>query len=71
MIYLLKKVWKPSPYNRFVFFCVADMILFVSSLLISFLIHFELSMNVNYFDLMIEVALFFIVVKIQMETAPP
>lgn len=55
---------KPSPFNRFIFFCIADIILFVFSLFISFLFHFELNVNIDYFDLMVEVALFFIVIKI-------
>ena len=55
---------QPSPFNRVVFFCIVDIILFILSLFISFLFHFELSMNIDYFDLMTEVVLFFIVIKI-------
>jgi FlaA1/EpsC-like NDP-sugar epimerase len=61
---LLGKIGKPSPFNRFVFFFAADIILFVFSLFLSFLFHFELNVNIDYFDLIIEVVLFFIVVKI-------
>jgi FlaA1/EpsC-like NDP-sugar epimerase len=64
LIQLLKKIGKPSPLNRFVFFCIADIILFIISLFISFLFHFELNMNIDYFSLIAEVALFFIVIKI-------
>jgi FlaA1/EpsC-like NDP-sugar epimerase len=62
VIDLLKRIGKPSRFNRFLFFCIADMALFVSSLSISFL--FELNMNIDYFNLMTEVVLFFIVIKI-------
>ena len=60
MTRLLRRIVKPSPFNRFIFFCIADIVLFVFSLFISFLFHFELSMNIDYFDLVIEVVLFFI-----------
>ena len=64
MTHLLRKIGKPSPFNRFVFFCIADIALIALSLFISFLFHFELSMNIDYFDLVIEVVLFFIIIKI-------
>jgi FlaA1/EpsC-like NDP-sugar epimerase len=61
---LLRKIGKPSPFNRFVFFCIADSALIAVSLFISFLFHFELSGNIDYFALVIEVVLFFIIIKI-------
>ena len=60
---LLRGIVKPSPFKRSVFFCISDIVLFVFSLFISFLFHFELSTNISYFDLVIEVALFFFIVK--------
>jgi FlaA1/EpsC-like NDP-sugar epimerase len=50
--------------KRVVFFSVADIILIVFSLLISFFIHFDLSINIDYLDVIQEVVLFFIIIKI-------
>jgi FlaA1/EpsC-like NDP-sugar epimerase len=47
-----------------VFFCIADIALIILSLLISFLFHFELNRNINYYELVTEVIGYFIVVKI-------
>ncbi len=46
------------------FFCIADIALIILSLLISFLFHFELNRNIDYYELVTEVIGYFIVVKI-------
>ncbi|MBA4391598.1 MAG: polysaccharide biosynthesis protein, partial [Syntrophus sp. (in: bacteria)] len=64
MTYLFTKIMKPSQFKRIVFFCIIDSALIVLSLFIAFLFHFELSMNIDYLALIIEVATFFIAIKI-------
>ena len=60
----MKLILGPSTSKRFVFFCIADAVLVVVSLFLSFLFHFDFTFNIDYFGLMTEVVLFFIVIKI-------
>ena len=64
MKHFLTNLGKPSPFKRFVFFCIVDIVVIILSLLISFLFHFELNRNINYYELVTEVIGYFIVVKI-------
>ncbi len=64
MTHLFTKIMKPSQFKRFIFFCIIDTALIVLSLFIAFLFHFELSMNIDYWALITEVAVFFIAIKI-------
>ena len=50
MTRLFANIRKPSPLKRFIFFCVIDIALITISLFISFLFHFELNSNIDYFD---------------------
>ncbi|MBS1238656.1 MAG: UDP-N-acetylglucosamine 4,6-dehydratase / UDP-4-dehydro-6-deoxy-2-acetamido-D-glucose 4-reductase [Deltaproteobacteria bacterium] len=64
MTRLFMSITKPSPLKRFIFFCIADIALITISLFISFLFHFELNSNISYYELVAEVIIYFIVVKI-------
>jgi FlaA1/EpsC-like NDP-sugar epimerase len=61
---IFENIGKPSSFKRFIFFSLADIALIVLSLFISFLFHFEVSRNIDYFELVTEAAPFIIVIKI-------
>nr|MBP6941573.1 polysaccharide biosynthesis protein [Syntrophorhabdaceae bacterium] len=50
--------------KRTLFFVLADIILIILSLFIAFAVHFDLNLNIDYPDIMDEVLLYFIVVKL-------
>jgi FlaA1/EpsC-like NDP-sugar epimerase len=50
--------------NRVLFFLISDIILFIFSLFLSFLFHFDLNLNIDYVSLIAEVAPLFIAIKI-------
>jgi FlaA1/EpsC-like NDP-sugar epimerase len=61
---IFQNIGKPSSFKRFIFFSLADIALIVLSLFISFLFHFEVSRNIDYFELVTEAAPCIIVIKI-------
>ena len=61
---MLSFAMKPSMLKRFLFFIVADLLLFVLSLFFSFLFHFDLNSSIDYFDIVTDVVAYFVVVKI-------
>jgi FlaA1/EpsC-like NDP-sugar epimerase len=64
MKHFIINIGRPSPFKRFIFFCVVDIALIILSLFTSFLFHFELNRNIDYYDLVTEVILYFVVIKI-------
>ncbi len=61
---LLKNIGRPTSLKRFIFFCGADAVLVTLSLLLSFLIHFDFSRNIDYMALLAEVWFYFVLVKL-------
>ena len=55
---------RPSAFKRFVFFGVFDIVLIVFSLFLSFFIHFDFNLNIDYIGLLKEAAAYFVIVKI-------
>jgi len=53
-----------SSLSRFLFFCFCDVLIVTLSLYLSFLVHFDFSFQVPYSELLREVLLFFVVLKI-------
>jgi len=53
-----------SSLRRFLFFLTADALIICFSLYLAFLVHFEFNLNIRYLSLVVEVVLFFIVLKI-------
>ena len=64
MTRLFANITKPSSLKRFIFFCVIDIALITISLFVSFLFHFELNSNINYYELVTEVIIYFVIAKI-------
>jgi FlaA1/EpsC-like NDP-sugar epimerase len=54
----------PSPFKRFLFFLLLDIPVTIVSLYLSFLLYFELSTNISYYRLEMEVLPYFLAVKI-------
>jgi len=61
---LIRSIVKTSTLKRTLFFVLSDIILIVISLFIAFTVHFDLNLNIDYPDIMDEVLLYFIVVKL-------
>lgn len=61
---LTKIFFYPSHLKRLVFFLAADILIFVFSLYIAFLFHFDFSANISYSALMIEVLPYFLVLQL-------
>jgi len=61
---LIQSIVKTSLLKRTLFFVLADIILIVLSLFIAFTVHFDLSLNINYPEIMDEVLLYFIAAKL-------
>ncbi|OPY68338.1 MAG: UDP-N-acetyl-alpha-D-glucosamine C6 dehydratase [Syntrophorhabdaceae bacterium PtaU1.Bin034] len=53
-----------SPLKRFVFFFILDIITAILSLYLSFLVYFEVSHNINYYDLIWDAVPYFLVLKL-------
>jgi len=60
----IQSIVKTSTLKRTLFFVLSDIILIVISLFIAFTVHFDLNLNIDYPDIMDEVLLYFIVVKL-------
>ena len=61
---LLYDLTHTSALSRFLFFILADVFIISVSLYLSFLVHFDFNFQVPYAELLREVLLFFIVLKI-------
>ncbi len=61
---LLYDLTHTSALSRFLFFILADVFIIILSLYLSFLVHFDFNFQVPYAELLREVLLFFIVLKI-------
>jgi len=61
---LFKQVLTPTNFKRFLFFFVIDILVIVFSLYASFLLRFEFSISARYYDVLIQVLPFFIIVKL-------
>ena len=61
---LLYDLTHTSALSRFLFFILADVFIVIVSLYLSFLVHFDFNFQVPYAELLREVLLFFIVLKI-------
>ena len=62
--YLLYDLTHTSSLSRFLFFFLFDIVIITLSLYLSFLVHFDFNFQVPYAELLREVLLFFIVLKI-------
>jgi len=61
---IIQGIIRTSLLKRTLFFVLADIILIVLSLFIAFSVHFDLNLNIDYLEIMDEVLLYFIVVKL-------
>jgi FlaA1/EpsC-like NDP-sugar epimerase len=61
---IIANFFLPSPFKRFFFFLLLDIPVTIASLYLSFLLYFELSTNVSYYRLEMEVMPYFLAVKI-------
>jgi len=61
---LLYDLTHTSALSRFLFFLLADILIVALSLFLSFLVHFDFNLRVPYVELLREVLLFFVVLKI-------
>jgi len=61
---LLYDLTHTSPMSRFLFFLLADILIVALSLFLSFLVHFDFNLQVPYAELLREVLLFFVILKI-------
>jgi len=61
---IIQSIIRTSLLKRTLFFVLADIILIILSLFIAFAVHFDLNLNIDYPDIMDEVLLYFIVVKL-------
>jgi len=61
---IIESIVRTSLLKRTLFFVLADIILIIFSLFIAFAVHFDLNLNIDYPDIMDEVLLYFIVVKL-------
>src|SRR4030042_4903428 len=61
---MLKSQPQPTARKKFLFFFLADIILFYISLLSAFLFHFDMNLNIRYNPLIFPVLPFFVAVKI-------
>ncbi len=61
---LLYDLTHTSALSRFLFFLLADLLIIALSLFLSFLVHFDFNLRVPYAELLREVLIFFVVLKI-------
>jgi len=61
---IIESIIRTSLLKRTLFFVLADIILIIFSLFIAFAVHFDLNLNIDYLEIMDEVLLYFIVVKL-------
>lgn len=60
----LQRLMEPSGFKKVGFFLVSDIVLIVFSLYLAFFFHFDFNLNVNYFNLLYDVVLWFVAVKL-------
>ncbi len=61
---IIQNIVRTSSLKRGLFFGLSDIILISTSLFIAFFIHFDLNMNIDYLDIIDDVLLYFVVVKL-------